>query len=127
LFIPPAAKETTSPTGKTVVTVVAISIVACLFVLALFATKRISLPDAPTRTGHDDPYSPDCAIIRGWLKRQYGDVEVISWGTRTITRSAAFGDSVTLTVRFRAGKGGVCSGFFIIGPGDVVESATIQD
>src|SRR5262245_27299275 len=44
----------------------------------------------------NDPYAPDCAIIRAWLKNQYGeDVEVVSWGRRNIHRFAQLDDHVT--------------------------------
>jgi hypothetical protein len=76
----------------------------------------------------NDPYSPDCAIIRTWLKANYGEVEVVSWGHRTISHNLQLGGSVTLSVRFRVkGERGTKSGFFIIGPGDIVESSTISD
>jgi hypothetical protein len=73
-----------------------------------------------------DPYSPDCAIVRRWLRDNYSDAEVESWGQRAITRNPELGDHVTLSVRFRT-KGRTKSAFFIIGAGDIVESATVTD
>ncbi len=92
--------------------------------------KRIVQPGpAPTKSvGADDPYAPDCAIIRAWLKQHQGDVEVASWGWRTISNDRDLGGHVTLSCRFRRkGEWKTQSGFFIIGPGDVVESSTITD
>lgn len=75
-----------------------------------------------------DPYSPDCAIIRAWLKRQEGEVEVVSWGRRTIMRSLELGDHVTLSARWRRqGEWRSKSGLFTIGPGDIVINVVISD
>jgi len=75
-----------------------------------------------------DPYTPDCGIIRAWLKDKYGEVEIVSWGKRVINRNPELGDHVTLTVRFKkTGQSQVKSGRFIIGAFDVVESANIAD
>lgn len=74
-----------------------------------------------------DPYSPDCAIVRAWLKDHYGQVKVTSWGRRTITRSPELGDSVSLSVWFQTKDGRSKNGFFLIGAGDVVEHASISD
>jgi hypothetical protein len=105
----------------------ALSCCLCAGVLAVNAPPQTSRP-TPSRK-QEDPYTPDCAIIRKWLATNYGGgVEVTSWGTRTINRTGGLGDSVVLSARFRVkGDRGTKEGIFIIGPGDVVESASVSD
>ncbi len=94
----------------------------------LFSSNHQNSSNRTRQSAREDPYSPDCAIIRSWLKRNYGEVEVVFWGERTIHHNAALGGSVILSVRFRtAGDTRSKHGLFIIGPGDIVESATISD
>jgi hypothetical protein len=80
--------------------------------------------DRPRQVANDDPY-PHCAVVRNYLKREYGDYQIISWGKRTVTHGQR-GDNANLNVHFRAGDKPK-SGVFIIGPGDVIESAQISD
>jgi hypothetical protein len=77
---------------------------------------------------NDDPYDPDCAIIRAWLKQHEGEVEVTHWGRRSIHQSTEFGGHVYLSARWRVkGQNYTKEGLFIIGPGDIVESVHISD
>jgi hypothetical protein len=83
-------------------------------------------PPAGVQPQHD-PYDPDCAIVRRWLRQQYGDVEIVSWGRRTIFRSEYLGGSVHLSCRFRVKGGAVRSGSFTIDASNMVVSSRIDD
>ena len=75
-----------------------------------------------------DPYTPDCRIIREWLGRHEGDVEVLSWGRRTIVQNFDLGGHATLSARWRKqGSSHTKSGVFTIGPFDTVENAVVSD
>lgn len=108
---------------------------SCLLVIALGAPCLVGMlvsgKDSRSHGGlavEKDPYSPDCRIVRDYLRGQYGEVEIVSWGKRSIHRDLDLGGHVTLTARFRCrGERKVRSGFFIIGPGDILETASIQD
>jgi hypothetical protein len=63
--------------------------------------------------------------VRNYLKREYADYQIISWGKRIVTHGQR-GDNASLSVLFRADDKRK-SGVFIIGPGDVIESAKISD
>lgn len=88
----------------------------------------VSAPALPARPAEvRDPYRPDCRIVRDYLKAQYGDVEILSWGSRTLFRSR-LGDSVHLSARFRVRPGeSVKDGSFTIGPSETVEHVMIRD
>jgi len=83
-------------------------------------------PVAPKEEGHDDPYSPDCDIIRKWLKRHEGDVKVLSWGKRTVVRDLHLGGQARLDARWRRGSH-TKTGHFTIGSYDTVENVVISD
>ena len=125
---PPDPEPVPEPPRRRPLAVAVAVVLGALFVVGLLLRFAGEASDQSHGAAHNDPYSPDCAIVRDYLKVQYGEVEVISWGQRTISRSAVLGDHASLTVRFRvSGSNGTKFGLFIIGPGDVVESATITD
>jgi hypothetical protein len=123
----------TRPNSNAAVAIVACTIIGALLLCAGLVVKHVKqgggLPG--TRGGiaeGEDPYAPDCAIIRAWLREHYGDVEVVSWGRRGIHRFAALDDFVTLSVRFRVGgERRAMYGHFTIGPGNIVKSASVSD
>jgi hypothetical protein len=104
-----------------------------LIVAVAWRASRVGWPDlTPDSSSHikekDDPYTPDCAIIRKWLAANEGDVEVTHWGNRTIHQSAAFGGSVHLSATWHIkGQRWTKHGYFTIGPWDNVDSVTIDD
>jgi hypothetical protein len=115
-------------------------VLGCLGVIGMATSSgtgaKPGSPGRPTKSAPEadasasDPYDPDCAIVRRWLRANYGSVEAVSWGKRTISRmsAAGLGDTVTLTATFRVkGERGKKTGLFIIGPGDVVISSSISD
>ena len=84
-----------------------------LLLLACAAPPRKPLPE--------DPYPADCAVVRSWLRENYGDdVEVTSWGLRTAAADPKRGDCVTIGCRFRPKGGRTKSAFFVIGPDGAV-------
>jgi hypothetical protein len=102
-------------------------LIACCGVFGLLGST-LPGPAPKAASKKEDPYSPDCAVIRKYLKAHYGEVEVTSWGSRTITDNTVLGGHASLAVYFRCkGESKIQYGFFIIGPGDLVESATISD
>jgi hypothetical protein len=73
-------------------------------------------------------YSPDCALIRSWLRAHYGEVEVCSWGERTVFRDPDGSGHIHLNCLFRRkGTSHTLSGHFVIGPKNVLESSMVQD
>lgn len=117
--------------------------VVSLFLLAVYLMQPArSTPRAASRLAADwpsdnssrakeevDPYSPDCGIIRDYLKRHEGEVEIVSWGKRTIIQNyQGFGGQAILSARWRrVGESGTKSGIFTIGPHDTVENVVMSD
>jgi hypothetical protein len=128
-YAPSPPPSRTRPAAVAVI--IAVGLV-CLLILGLVLPRSAKESRDSASTSQDstakDPYAPDCAIIRAWLKDHYGEVEVVSWGRRNIHRFAQLDDYVTLSVRFRLkGERRTKSGYFIIGAGDIVQSAHLSD
>jgi hypothetical protein len=122
----PAGQSWNVPITCAVITACLIALACCGAILKLPGWEAHETAKAAAAA--DDPYAPDCAIIRDWLKQHYGEIEVVSWGRRTVTESREFGGHATLSVRFRVkGEKRTKTGFFVIGPWDNVESSTISD
>lgn len=85
-------------------------------------------PSQERNRPENDPYPQDCAIIRTYLKKQYGDIEIVSWGRRSLWNNEVLGGRSTIHVRFRQrGQSHVLSATITIGPRDQVENAFVSE
>jgi hypothetical protein len=108
----------------------AVGFVALLLIgAALRERGRGATRPAVGATAHNDPYSPDCAIVPAYLRQRYGgECEVRSWGRRTVFVSREFGGTATLSARFRPPGGKrTLSGTFTIDGFNTVETALIDE
>ncbi len=126
--IPCEPRPKTSSAAALALGVMVLAFCLLASVLGLLVGPRQEQGGSTTATAkpREDPYTPDCAIIRAWLKRSYGEVEVTSWGHRTVVITP-FGGSASLSCRFRRPGERTKSGFFTIGPYDTVETSVISD
>ena len=106
----------------------------CVFscVLASLIPRDLASPGSAAKQSDDpaenDHYKPDCAIIRTYLKQRYGEIEVVSWGKRSIWNNEVPGDHAMLSCRFRRQvERRTRSGDFTIGPYNTVENAFLRD
>jgi hypothetical protein len=74
-----------------------------------------------------DPYKADCAAVRAYLRSRYdGEIEILSWGHRTVFQSQALGDTAVLKARFRVKGFREQSGSFHIHAGGQIAYAVID-
>jgi hypothetical protein len=122
---PPAWHQSRSKAAIAVTACVVLSAAAWLLVPTL---REVRSRPGPKIEQAADPYTPDCRIIRDYLSRHCGPVEVVGWGNRAIFNSVQLGGSVALSATWRrVGERQRMTGHFTIGPFNTVESVMILD
>jgi hypothetical protein len=102
---------------------------ACVAAFLIYGCSGFLGPDksrvAAGVAEKDDPYPAECQIIRKYLKARYGEVEIETWGTRSVFDSQ-FGGHISLGAWFCIkGRHDTTFGSFVIGAGGALESASL--